>query len=56
MVLDQMVTGQAFMLSTVEYFTILGWLFFSLVFFIWFAKPPFSGDSGGKGGATAGAH
>jgi DHA2 family multidrug resistance protein len=57
MVLDQMVTGQAFMLSTVEYFTILGWLFFSLVFFIWFAKPPFGGDGGGsKGGAAAGAH
>ena len=55
-VLDRLVNGQAYMLSTIEYFTILGWLFFSLVVFIWFAKPPFGGGGGGKNNAAAGAH
>ena len=39
--LDHMVEGQAYMISTVEYFTMLGWLFFAMLIIIWFAKPPF---------------
>jgi DHA2 family multidrug resistance protein len=55
MMLDRLVTSQAYMLSTIEYFTMLGWLFFALIVTIWFAKPPFGGG-GGKSSAAAGAH
>lgn len=44
--LDSMVTSQAYMLSTVEYFYMMGWLFFALILVIWMAKPPFSAKPG----------
>ncbi|MDF3932570.1 DHA2 family efflux MFS transporter permease subunit [Pseudomonas citronellolis] len=50
--LDRMVESQAYMLSTVEYFTMLGWLFLALLVVIWLAKPPF----GAKPGAAASGH
>lgn len=45
--LDRLVEGQAYMLSTVDYFTLLGWIFFALILVIWLAKPPFSPQGGG---------
>ncbi len=44
--LDGMVTSQAYMLSTVEYFYMMGWLFFALILVIWMAKPPFAAKAG----------
>lgn len=48
--LDKLVEGQAYMLSTIDYFTLLGWIFLSLILIIWLAKPPFSAQGGGGGG------
>ncbi|WP_213989863.1 DHA2 family efflux MFS transporter permease subunit [Sodalis sp. dw_96] len=48
--LDKLVEGQAYMMSTVDYFTLLGWIFFSLVIVIFLAKPPFTAQAGGGGG------
>ena len=50
--LDRLVESQAYMLSTVEYFTLLGWLFLTLLAVICLAKPPF----GAKPGAAASGH
>ncbi|WP_413741342.1 DHA2 family efflux MFS transporter permease subunit [Sodalis sp. RH15] len=47
--LDKLVEGQAYMMSTVDYFTLLGWIFFSLVIVIFLAKPPFVAQGGGGG-------
>ena len=47
--LDKLVEGQAYMMSTVDYFTLLGWIFFSLVIVIFLAKPPFIAQGGGGG-------
>ena len=44
--LDQIVQSQAYMLSTVDYFTLLGWMFAALVLFVWLAKPPFTAKAG----------
>ncbi|SEQ03625.1 MULTISPECIES: DHA2 family efflux MFS transporter permease subunit [Pseudomonas] len=48
--LDRVVESQAYMLSTIDYFTLLGWMFMGLFLIIWLAKPPF----GAKGPAPAG--
>jgi len=48
--LDKIVEGQAYMLSTVDYFTLLGWMFLSLILVIFLAKPPFSAQGGAGGG------
>ena len=48
--IDRVVESQAYMLSTVDYFTLMGWLFFGLILIIWLAKPPFSA----KGAAESG--
>ena len=50
--LERMVQSQAYMISTVDYFTLLGWTFLALLVVIWMAKPPF----GAKPGAAASAH
>ncbi|TCW00461.1 DHA2 family efflux MFS transporter permease subunit [Biostraticola tofi] len=47
--LDKLVEGQAYMLSTIDYFTLMGWIFMSLILVIWLAKPPFSAKGGGGG-------
>lgn len=44
--LDQLVQAQAYMLSTIDYFTLLGWIFAALVLFVWLAKPPFTAKAG----------
>jgi len=48
--LDRLVEGQAYMLSTIDYFTLLGWMFFSLVIVIFLAKPPFTAQAGSGAG------
>lgn len=48
--LDKLVESQAYMLSTVDYFTLLGWMFFALILVIFLAKPPFTAQGGGGGG------
>jgi len=50
--LEQMVNAQAYMLSTVDYFTLLGWIFAALILLVCFAKPPFTA----KGGPEASGH
>ncbi|WP_263264565.1 DHA2 family efflux MFS transporter permease subunit [Pseudomonas sp. RIT-PI-S] len=50
--LEQMVTAQAYMLSTVDYFTLLGWIFAGLILLVWLAKPPFTA----KAGPASGGH
>lgn len=44
--LEQMVNAQAYMLSTVDYFTLLGWIFAALILLVCFAKPPFTAKAG----------
>jgi DHA2 family multidrug resistance protein len=44
--LDQVLTGQAYMMSTVDYFTLLGWSFMALILLVWLAKPPFTAKAG----------
>ncbi|PLK58181.1 MFS transporter [Candidatus Palibaumannia cicadellinicola] len=39
--LEKIIERQSAMLSTIDYFTLLGWLFFFLILVIMFAKPPF---------------
>ncbi len=39
--LDQIITNQAFMLSTNDIFWLSGWVFIFLLVIIWFTKPPF---------------
>jgi DHA2 family multidrug resistance protein len=40
------------MMSTVDYFTLLGWMFMGLMLLVWLAKPPF----GAKAGPEASGH
>ena len=44
--LEQMLNSQAYMMSTIDYFTLLGWVFVGLVFLLWLAKPPFTAKAG----------
>lgn len=44
--LDQVLTSQAYMLSTVDYFTLMGWMFMGLILLVWLAKPPFNAKPG----------
>jgi DHA2 family multidrug resistance protein len=48
-----MVESQAYMISTIDYFTLLGWLFLAMLVVICLAKPPFGAK---PGAATAGGH
>ena len=38
---DKTIEQQAYMMSTIDYFWILGWGFMALILVIWFARPPF---------------
>ncbi|MFI8560312.1 DHA2 family efflux MFS transporter permease subunit [Pseudomonas putida] len=40
--LEQILNGQAYMMSTVDYFTLMTWVFSGLILLVWFAKPPFT--------------
>lgn len=44
--LEQTLTSQAYMVSTVDYFTLMGWVFIGLIFIVWMAKPPFTAKAG----------
>ncbi|WP_437882284.1 DHA2 family efflux MFS transporter permease subunit [Pseudomonas sp. LRF_L74] len=48
--IDRVVESQAYMLSTVDYFTLLGWVFMGLILIIWLAKPPFTAKAGQDSG------
>lgn len=50
---DKTLEQQAYMLSTIDYFWLLGWLFLALMIVIWFARPPFV-RSGAPGAPSAG--
>ncbi|AYC33127.1 DHA2 family efflux MFS transporter permease subunit [Pseudomonas cavernae] len=50
--LDHMISSQAFLMSTVDYFTMAGWVCLGLSLLIWLAKPPFVA----KAAAAADAH
>ena len=39
--IDPVVTQQAYMMSTIDYFWVLGWGFMALIIIIWFTRPPF---------------
>ena len=38
--------SQAYIMSTVDYFTLLGWMFMGLILIVWLAKPPFTAKPG----------
>ncbi|MBO5390740.1 MAG: MFS transporter, partial [Pseudomonas sp.] len=44
--MDKILTSQAYMFSTVDYFTMMGWLFMGLILLVWLAKPPFIAKAG----------
>jgi len=49
--LEQILNGQAYMMSTVDYFMMMTWVFAGLILLVWFAKPPFSAKPApGSGG------
>ncbi|MFW3899500.1 DHA2 family efflux MFS transporter permease subunit [Pseudomonas bharatica] len=50
--LEQMLSSQAYMMSTVDYFTLMGWIFAGLILLVWLAKPPFAA----KAGPASGGH
>ena len=52
--IDQVVTQQAYMMSTIDYFWVLGWGFMALIIIIWFTRPPFV--KSGMPGAPAAGH
>ena len=52
MMVNNMITQQAYQISFNEVFHVLGWIFIALIVVIWMAKPPFSA----KAGAAAGGH
>jgi DHA2 family multidrug resistance protein len=45
--IDRVVESQAYMLSTVDIFTMFGWMFMALILVIWLAKPPFAAKTAG---------
>jgi len=48
--LEAVVNAQAYMMSTVEFFYMLGWFFFALIVLVWMAKPPFTAKAGPPAG------
>lgn len=52
---DKTIEQQAYMMSTIDYFWLLGWGFMALVVIIWFAKPPFI-RAGAPGAAPSAGH
>ena len=44
--LERMLSSQAYMMSTVDYFTLMGWIFAGLILLVWLAKPPFAAKAG----------
>lgn len=54
--MEAVVNQQAYMLSTIDYFFMLGWLFLMLILIVWFAKAPFIGGGGKPDSAASAAH
>lgn len=52
---DKTIEQQAYMMSTIDYFWILGWGFMALIIVIWFARPPFI-RSGAPSSPAASGH
>lgn len=52
---DNTIEQQAYMMSTIDYFWLLGWGFMVLMVLIWFARPPFV-RSGASGAPPAAGH
>ncbi|WP_397452198.1 DHA2 family efflux MFS transporter permease subunit [Pseudomonas sp. NA-150] len=48
--LEGVLNSQAYMMSTVDYFYMLGWMFMALILLVWFAKPPFTAKAGASAG------
>jgi DHA2 family multidrug resistance protein len=48
--LEQVLNGQAYMMSTVDYFHMLGWVFMGLILLVWLARPPFAAKAAPPGG------
>ncbi|WP_288375071.1 DHA2 family efflux MFS transporter permease subunit [uncultured Pseudomonas sp.] len=44
--LEQILNSQAYMMSTVDYFTLLTWVFGALILLVWLARPPFTAKAG----------
>ncbi|MFV3383424.1 DHA2 family efflux MFS transporter permease subunit [Pseudomonas sp. NY15354] len=44
--LERILNGQAYMMSTVEYFTLMAWVFAGLILLVWLARPPFTAKAG----------
>ncbi|MCW2270686.1 Multidrug export protein EmrB [compost metagenome] len=44
--LERMLSSQAYMMSTVDYFTLMGWVFAGLILLVWLARPPFAAKAG----------
>jgi len=48
--LEGVLNSQAYMMSTVDYFHMLGWGFMGLILLVWMAKPPFAAKAGPPAG------
>lgn len=48
--LEGVLNSQAYMMSTVDYFHMLGWVFMALILLVWMAKPPFTAKAGPPAG------
>lgn len=48
--LEGVLNSQAYMMSTVDYFHMLGWAFMGLIVLVWMAKPPFTAKAGPPAG------
>jgi DHA2 family multidrug resistance protein len=48
--LEGVLNSQAYMMSTVDYFYMLGWVFMALIVVVWLAKPPFTAKAGPPAG------
>ncbi len=48
--MERMLSSQAYMMSTVDYFYMLAWIFMGLILLVWLAKPPFAAKAAPPGG------
>lgn len=44
--LERILNGQAYMMSTVDYFILMTWVFAGLILLVWLARPPFTAKAG----------
>ncbi|MCS2162273.1 DHA2 family efflux MFS transporter permease subunit [Scandinavium sp. H11S7] len=53
-IIDKTIEQQAYMMSTIDYFWLLGWGFMGLIVIIWFTRPPFVRSGAPSAAASAG--